>query len=147
MRNKDSSEIVDAAKARIPGHYGKIMEWCYIDLESFYQSKRAQLKKQVNHWYGKFMIVKAENNQLRKKERRICNTLIAYHDTEVELQREVEKKQEEISCLQADAGLAIKEWDKKDTEIRDLKLKVKELEELLTKARLRFNEQSQGVMA
>ena len=34
---------------------------------SFYQSKRAQLKKKVTHWIGKFMIVKAENNQLRTK--------------------------------------------------------------------------------
>lgn len=32
---------------------------------SFYQSKRAQLKKQVTHWYGKFMICKAENNKIR----------------------------------------------------------------------------------
>ncbi len=34
-------------------------------ITSFYQSKRAQLKKQVTHWIGKFMIVKAENNRLR----------------------------------------------------------------------------------
>jgi hypothetical protein len=32
---------------------------------SFYQSKRAMLKKQVTHWIGKFMIVKAENNRIR----------------------------------------------------------------------------------
>jgi len=35
--------------------------------ESGYQSKRAKLKKQVTHFIGKFNIVKAENNALRKK--------------------------------------------------------------------------------
>lgn len=34
---------------------------------SFYQSKRALLKKQVTHWMGKFAIVKHENNILRNK--------------------------------------------------------------------------------
>jgi hypothetical protein len=34
---------------------------------SFYQSKRAMLKKQVTHWMGKFAIVKHENNRLRHK--------------------------------------------------------------------------------
>ncbi len=34
--------------------------------ESFYQSKRAKLKKQVTHWMGKFSIVKQENNRLRE---------------------------------------------------------------------------------
>jgi hypothetical protein len=33
---------------------------------SFYQSKRAILKKQLTHWIGKFMIVKAENNRIRQ---------------------------------------------------------------------------------
>ena len=37
------------------------------DIASFYQSKRAKLKKQVTHWIGKFMICKAENNALRNK--------------------------------------------------------------------------------
>ncbi len=40
-------------------------------LEAHFQSKKAKLKKQVTHWYGKFMIVKAENNRLRTKIRRL----------------------------------------------------------------------------
>ena len=41
------------------------------DVTSFYQSKRAKLKKQLTHWYGKFMICKAENNEIRKKNRKL----------------------------------------------------------------------------
>ena len=36
------------------------------EVMSFYQSKRAKLKKQLTHWIVKFMIVKAENNKLRR---------------------------------------------------------------------------------
>jgi hypothetical protein len=34
---------------------------------SFYQSKRAKLKKQLTHWIGKFSIIKQENNVLRRR--------------------------------------------------------------------------------
>ena len=42
-------------------------------IRASYQSKRVQLKKQVTHWVGKFMIVKAENNSLRKVLARSLN--------------------------------------------------------------------------
>lgn len=48
------------------------------DVTSFYQSKRAHLKKQVTHWYGKFMICKAENNMLRKNYKHLC-AAVRYH--------------------------------------------------------------------
>ena len=38
-------------------------------MESAYQSKRDKIKKQLTHFIGKFMIVKAENNRLRSKVR------------------------------------------------------------------------------
>jgi hypothetical protein len=43
--------------------------WAVNNIASFYQGKRAMLKKQVTHWIGKFMIVKHENNRLREKVR------------------------------------------------------------------------------
>jgi hypothetical protein len=42
---------------------------------SFYQSKRAMLKKQVTHWIGKFAIVKHENNRLREKASKDSETI------------------------------------------------------------------------
>jgi hypothetical protein len=56
---------------------------------SFYQSKRAKLKKQVTHWIGKFMIVKNENNVTRQKNKHLCRMIKSYRDSEIQLQREV----------------------------------------------------------
>ncbi len=47
----------------------------FVDIEinkanSFYQKKRDMLKKQVTHWIGKYMIVKTENNTLRRQVKR-----------------------------------------------------------------------------
>lgn len=39
------------------------------EMESIFQSKRDKIKKQLTHFIGKFMIVKAENNRLRSKVR------------------------------------------------------------------------------
>ena len=44
-------------------------------IERWNQKRAAQLKKQVTHWIGKFMIVKAENNKLRAQNR-IRNAVI-----------------------------------------------------------------------
>lgn len=51
---------------------GRTMTEADLDLAvghvtSFYQSKRAKLKKQLTHWIGKFSIIKQENNVLRRK--------------------------------------------------------------------------------
>lgn len=78
---------------------------------SFYQSKRAQVKKQLTHWIGKFAIVKAENNVLRKKNKELSQCL-----TDARIR------------FNTAAGNAMREWDKKDTEVRSLKLQVQELE-------------------
>ena len=95
---------------------------------SFYQSKRAKVKKQITHWIGKFRIVKAENHTLRKK--------IHYRDGVIEHHRAQEAQnailtgqlKTQVDGLQANAASALKEWDKKDVEIRGLKLRIKELE-------------------
>ncbi len=47
----------------------KVMESLYNEIGSLFQSKKDRLKKQVTHWTGKFMIVKAENNRLRAELR------------------------------------------------------------------------------
>ncbi len=49
---------------------------------SFYQSARAKAKKQVAHWMGKFMIVKAENYTLRKKIRNAENLCVTLTESE-----------------------------------------------------------------
>lgn len=48
-------------------------------ITSFYQSKRAQLKKQLTHWYGKFTILKAENNKLRAKVKTMEAAIAVYN--------------------------------------------------------------------
>lgn len=52
------------------------------EVMSFYQSKRAGLKKQLTHWIGKFMIVKQENNRLRMKLRK-AEGYIEYYRSEI----------------------------------------------------------------
>jgi hypothetical protein len=110
---------------------------------SFYQSARAKAKKQVAHWMGKFMIVKAENYTLRRKIRNaenLCINLaesekrsgikIGQLSTQVDHHREMEAKNgTEVVRLKLAAGTALKEWDKKDDEIKDLKQQVADLKE------------------
>jgi hypothetical protein len=85
---------------------------------SFYQSKRAHLKKQVTHWIGKFMICKNENNVIRQKNKDLCALVRNYRDTEVELQRE-------LTTLKETSGANVASLA--DT-IRTLEGQVKELE-------------------
>jgi hypothetical protein len=63
---------------------------------SFYQSKRAQLKKQVTHFFGKFTIVKNENNVLRKMNRRQSRVILEYMELygqlDPEILRTIDKK-------------------------------------------------------
>ncbi len=66
----------------------KIFDEVCTNVLSLFQSKRAHLKKQVTHWYGKFMIVKAENNQLRKKIRKLKVDLNQL-DVELTVEKEV----------------------------------------------------------
>jgi hypothetical protein len=49
------------------------MNTLYNEIYALYQSKTARLKKQVTHWMGKFMIVKAENNRIRSINRKTTN--------------------------------------------------------------------------
>ena len=68
---------------------------------SFYQSKRAKLKKQLTHWYGKFMICKAENNRLR-----VINKIIGRAKEDlIELagkqDKEITELKEQVKDLQA----------------------------------------------
>jgi hypothetical protein len=58
---------------------------------SFYQSKRAQLKKQVTHYLGKFTLVKNENNVLRKMNRRQSLIIQEYMELYGQLHPEVLK--------------------------------------------------------
>jgi hypothetical protein len=62
----------------------------YVKLtEASYQSKRAKLKKAITHWIGKFMIVKAENNRLRR-----MNIAITKRNSELKeymVKQEIEK--------------------------------------------------------
>lgn len=60
----------------------KITNSVWVQIDAIYQSKRAQLKKQVTHWYGKFMIVKAENNRLRAKIRTMDAVIAVYKLTQ-----------------------------------------------------------------
>lgn len=53
----------------------------WTEVQAAYQSKRDQLKKQVTHWYGKFMIVKQENNRLRAKIRTMEAAIAVYNLT------------------------------------------------------------------
>ncbi len=80
------------------------MKWNQIEVEDMitaFQSKRAQLKKQVTHWIGKFMVVKAENNRLRQYNRaalarknELCGML-------GEKDKEITQLKEQIKDLQA----------------------------------------------
>ncbi len=58
---------------------------------SFYQSKRAQLKKQVTHFFGKFTIVKNENNVLRAMNRRQSRVILEYMELYGQLDQEILK--------------------------------------------------------
>jgi hypothetical protein len=42
-------------------------------IRSYYQGKKAMLKKQAAHWHGKFAICKAENNKLRQRIKELEN--------------------------------------------------------------------------
>ncbi len=57
----------------------KILDQVWQNVVSLFQSKRDHLKKQVTHWYGKFMIVKAENNKLRAKIRTMEAAIAVYN--------------------------------------------------------------------
>jgi chromosome segregation ATPase len=112
---------------------------------SFYQSKRALLKKQVTHWMGKFSIVKHENNNLRQKNKMLCNGIA--HHREMEARNGIRVGQ--LNTMIGRVGDQVKglENDKKQLEAKASRL-AKELDEsktLLTTARLKFNESAHQI--
>ncbi len=66
LGTKEYYDLEMTWKAAKRDDYIEEMETYVKITEASYQSKRAKLKKWVTHWMGKFMIVKAENNELRK---------------------------------------------------------------------------------
>ncbi len=108
MDNDPPDEVQDALDDK------ECMNTLYNELFAMFQSKTARLKKRVTHWMGKFAIVKAENNQLRKKERRMHKSFVALTESEQRSGIEI--------------GQLTTKVDAMDIEIRKLKFKLQELE-------------------
>jgi hypothetical protein len=92
---------------------------------SFYQSRRALLKKQVTHWIGKFMICKAENNALRKKNRMLYDAMTHHRSMEARNGIEITKLREESSSNVSKLAGLIRSHE---NTIAALEAQVKELE-------------------
>lgn len=77
-----------------------------VTLESsFYQSKRAKLKKQVTHWMGKFMICKAENNEIRKKNRMLGVLVEQLREESTQRQIQLDKLIIEVESIKQGVGV------------------------------------------
>jgi hypothetical protein len=99
---------------------------------SFYQSKRALLKKQVTHWMGKFAIVKHENNVLRNKIRRLADAG-ADKDVKIILKgEEIGRLNTRIAGLEAMLTTVRTDYKKAvsiyDAEVAPLKARIVQLE-------------------
>lgn len=102
---------------------------------SFYQSARAKAKKQVAHWMGKFMIVKAENYTLRRKINNLQAAVDHHRSMEARNGLRAGQLKTQVARLEVEAGTALKEWDKKDAETNQLKAQVVSLQQELKEAK------------